>query len=190
MKGYHVSERRQPVAEIKSTLDLIMERTKDLLPSKEERKVFVEKEWSGKVRGVLRKYLDGRIGAEALRSEISSLGEPSGLRLADILDKDLPEWIDPDGDNERIFLLMEALGHGDGAGWRTLLEEYRRRRTEKERILEQTALARLAARGIQGHAVRPNLETDPDFLEFQEKEKSALLRDLRATGDGGTSTPR
>jgi hypothetical protein len=178
------------VAEIKSTLDLIMERTKDLLPSKEERKAFVEKEWSGKVRALLRRYLDGRTGVEALRSELSSLGEPQGLRLADVLNRDLPEWIDPDGDNERVFLLMEALGHGDGTGWKNLLREYRRRRTEREKALEQAALERLAARGIGGNAVRPNLETDPDFLDFREKERDALLRDLRATGDGGTSIPR
>lgn len=178
------------MAEIKSTLDLIMERTKDLLPSKEERKAFVEKEWSGKVRGILLKYLDGRIGVEALRSEVASLGEPPGLRIADVLNRELPERIDPDGDNERVFLLMEALGHGNSEGWNTLLREYRRRRTERQKALEQAALARLAASGIGGNAVRPNLESDPDFLEFREKERNALLRDLRATGDGGTSAPR
>ena len=47
------------MAEIKSTLDIIMEKARDINVSEEEKKAFQRNEFEGKARGLLQKLLDG-----------------------------------------------------------------------------------------------------------------------------------
>ena len=57
------------MAEIKSTLDIIMERTKNLTMTDEEKASFRRKEAEGKVKGWIQKYQDGAIGLDKLKSD-------------------------------------------------------------------------------------------------------------------------
>ena len=52
------------MGEIKSTLDIIMEKTKGLTMSEEERTSFKEKELTGKVKGLVQKYINGFLRLE------------------------------------------------------------------------------------------------------------------------------
>jgi len=63
------------MGEIRSTMDIIMEKAKGLTMSEEEKETFRKKETEGKVRGFLQRFLDGFIDAERLKDEIGSLGE-------------------------------------------------------------------------------------------------------------------
>ena len=47
------------MAEVKSTMDLIMEKTKHLTMSEEEKEGFRRKELSGKIRGLVHKSMEG-----------------------------------------------------------------------------------------------------------------------------------
>ncbi len=60
------------MAEIKSTLELIMEKTKNLTFSDEEKKALREKEVQGKVRGFITKFMDGVMNLDTLGQGIAS----------------------------------------------------------------------------------------------------------------------
>ena len=47
------------MGEIKSTMDIIMEKTKGLTMTEEEKAEYKHKELTGKVRGLIQKFLDG-----------------------------------------------------------------------------------------------------------------------------------
>ena len=55
------------MGEIKSTLDIIMEKTKGLTMTEEEKTAFKSKEMEGKVKGALQKFLDGILDVERLK---------------------------------------------------------------------------------------------------------------------------
>ena len=68
------------MGEIKSTLDIIMEKTKGLTMSEEEKEAFQKKETEGKVRGFLQRYLDCVIDLERLKAELLGLGESGHVK--------------------------------------------------------------------------------------------------------------
>ena len=60
------------MAEIKSTLDLIMEKTKGLTMSDEEKEAFQQKELETKLRGSLQKVMEGRLKLERFQMELDA----------------------------------------------------------------------------------------------------------------------
>ena len=61
------------MGEIKSTLDLVMERTKNLSLSDEEKQAQKQKEVESRIRGLLQKYLDGWLDKNQLKIDYESL---------------------------------------------------------------------------------------------------------------------
>ena len=53
----------QRMAEIKSTLDIIMEKAKKFSVTEEEKKGFKRQELEGKIKGLVQKALDGVLGS-------------------------------------------------------------------------------------------------------------------------------
>jgi len=62
------------MGEIRSTLDIIMEKAKGVEVTEEDSAAFMRREVEGKIRGSLQKALDGFIDAQGLQSEIEALG--------------------------------------------------------------------------------------------------------------------
>ncbi len=60
------------MAEIRSTLDIIMEKAKNLTVTDEDKKDFVEKEVQGRVKGLFQKYLDGILSTQQLKTKMAS----------------------------------------------------------------------------------------------------------------------
>ena len=69
------------MAEIKSTLDLIMERTKNLSLTPEERTEIRLKEIQAKVNGWTQRYIDGLLNASDVKNELESLKEDKDAAL-------------------------------------------------------------------------------------------------------------
>ena len=94
------------MGEIKSTLDIIMEKTKGLSMTEEEKKELKKTEIEGKVRGLLNKFLEGILDLERLKREWSNLGEDRQEIAREVLKKECLNRIDPGADNNP---LLEAL---------------------------------------------------------------------------------
>ena len=63
------------MGEIKSTLDIIMEKTKGMTMSDEEKRELKKKELSDRLKGLIQKFLDGILTYEDLKGEISANDE-------------------------------------------------------------------------------------------------------------------
>ena len=61
------------MAEIKSTLELVMQRTSHLSMSEEDKRKQAAKEFKEAVNRLARKYLDGQIDLDRFRAEFSRL---------------------------------------------------------------------------------------------------------------------
>jgi len=168
------------MAEIKSTRDLIMERTKNLTMTDEEKKALRARELRGKVKGWVQKCIDGIVGIPRLQGEIrlEMAKEPA---LSSILFQDLLERIDPDGENDLLLQMMESFLSRDTVLLRELLAAFRTELAEK--IRERTVQAKndLAMLNISGSAVVPNLDRDPDWKNKREALKNSCVGRIRAT---------
>ena len=67
------------MAEIKSTLDLVMEKTKNLSLSSEERQAQKSKEIESRLRGLLQKFKDQALSADKFKSEYQKLKKDYNL---------------------------------------------------------------------------------------------------------------
>jgi hypothetical protein len=71
------------MAEIKSTIDLIMERTKDLSASREEREAWHRQEREKHIRGLVQRLLDYSLTLDDVKDELER--EKKGGRAAEAL---------------------------------------------------------------------------------------------------------
>ena len=154
------------MAEIKSTLEIIMEKTKGLTMSEEEKAEIRQKELSGKIRGLILKFLDGLLEMERFKKEVSALGEEKEEVIKKIIKDDSVGRFSLDGDNSRLLEMLQGVVGMDVEPINKLLEEY-------ENSLQDTATRRMQAiwealeqRGIRGSAVVPNLDADPEWKGY------------------------
>ena len=172
------------MAEIKSTLDLIMERTKHLTMTDEEKKILHSQELRGKVKGWVQKCIDGTLDILHLQEEIEreKIKEPE---LLPDLFQELIERIDPDGENERIFQLLENVLHFDTAPLRTVIDRFRIDLAEKVNEKTTRAKKNLEQRKISGSAVIPNLNRDSQWIKDREQLKDLYFRQIRSAAACG-----
>lgn len=165
------------MAKIKSTLDLVMERTKNLTMTEEEREVLRRKEWKDKARGWVQRLIDHTITIAELGTSLKA-GADAYPGLRDILKDELMSHIDPDTENDLIF---QALDEGLGLDT-TFFRESIRAYHNRSDLLRHEHLERLRSelkkRGIYGKALIPNLEHDEAWIastkELQEEFKDRL----------------
>ncbi|SEM55818.1 hypothetical protein SAMN04489760_12212 [Syntrophus gentianae] len=170
------------MAEIKSTLDLIMERTKGLTMTEEEKKALHSRELRGRVKGWVQKCLDGTLDLVRLQEEIEK-GKATEPELLSALFSELLERIDPDGENDLLFQIMEGVLRRDAAPLRGLIGGYEAEHAEKTQAMTVKAKNDLAQRGISGSAVLPNLDRDLQWKRDREQLKALYAQRIRSAAE-------
>ena len=175
------------MAEIKSTLDLVMEKTKDLSLSAEERREQKNKEISSRIRGLLNKFQDETISLDRFNSDYQVLKKECSLTGTgnQHLIKEICDQIELAKDNQALFDLLVELKVIDFEGLTSVLQEFQTVRAtaarERRKILkEQLAKTHF----ICGSAVVPNLEIDDEWrkesgqikAEFETKLNQAKTK--------------
>jgi hypothetical protein len=177
------------MGEIKSTLDLVMEKTRNLSLSQEERQNQRNKEIEGRIRGLLQKYQDQLISVERFKSEYRILQKDGGLPQNDLLTAEICRQIELGKDNQPLLELLAQFGFSDLAGISNIQREFQGTldKAAQERIeILKDKLAE--THSISGSAVVPNLEIDPGwrktageiqarFERLLSREKTRLLDD-------------
>ncbi|MFH1480796.1 MAG: hypothetical protein ABIG67_05985, partial [Pseudomonadota bacterium] len=97
------------MGEIKSTLDIIMEKAKGFTVTEEEKKAFREKEIEGEVHGIFQKYLDGFMDIEKLKEEIQRFGESRQRMVIEALKKACMDRINQRSDNAPLLEVLDRL---------------------------------------------------------------------------------
>ena len=150
------------MAEIKSTLELALERTKKMVISEKEKVEIKQKELLEKAKGLFHRYREGRAPLNEIQKEIERMDEKTSAAIKEFL---LSEWIDAlslKGEDERLIRGVEWLKDGPMAEvverFHHLLSQYQKE-IEKTRHEVRTRLEEeLKREGITGSAVEPNVE--------------------------------
>jgi len=162
------------MAEIKSTLELAMEKTKKIGISEKEREGIKQKEILQKVNSLFHRYKEGHSPLNEILKEIERMEEKTGETVKEGL---LSQWIDAlslNEDNERVLKGIESLKQRNiedvKQQFHNLLSKYQKEK-EKAKQEEKTHLAEtLRKEGIDGSAVEPNIEASQTW----EKESREL----------------
>ena len=167
------------MAEIKSTLELALERTRGMVISEAEKQEIKKKERSQRAMGFFHRYREGTVLLTELLREIDKMEGETAERVKEIL---LVRWIDAislGGENEKILRGIEAL---KGKPVRTaqekldrLLAQCQGKKDAFEREQTTKMLENLKKEGIHGDAIVPNIQGSTTWKIFSE----ALERDFQ-----------
>ncbi len=161
------------MGEIKSTIELAMERTKKFALSNKEKEEIKKKEVLQKASGLFHRYRDGHLSLNEVLKEVGKMDEKTATTVKKSL---LSQWIDGlslNDEHERILKGIEALKCQSldevKRKFHRLLSQYQE---EKETLKEKTNVQLMEAlkkEGIYGSAVEPNLEKNELWKKEEEK---------------------
>ncbi len=167
------------MAEIKSTLDIIMERTKNLTMTDEEKASVRRKEAEGKVKGWIQKYQDGAIGLDTLKSDFKKevTEYPEVLR---ILKTQLLDCVKLNGDNGRVLRLLEDILGISTERIENIIQSSNRK-MDILRIKRIEGLGEeLKERKIYGSSVIPNPNHGGNWQKSMLEAESDLRKQLKS----------
>jgi hypothetical protein len=160
------------MGEIKSTLDLVMEKTKNLSLSDEERQGQKNKEIGSRIRGLLNKFQDEAISMDRFNSEYQVIKKEYSLMGTGNkhLIKEICDQIELAKDNQALFELLAELKVPDFEMLSSVLLEFQAvsdtAARERRKILkDQLAKTHF----ISGSAVVPNLDNDNEWRKETEE---------------------
>ena len=170
------------MAEIKSTLDIIMERTKGLRMTNAEKMALREQETAGKIKGVVQKCLDGAMDLTRFQEEVRALKKELGdpALVGRILGQECLDRIEPEEDNDQIFGLLETTSDVDVPLIKARLREIQGRIKQERGVRESRLASGLEQKGIAGSAVMPNIHADPEWGDFIEGVKRSFKEEIGA----------
>ena len=176
------------MAEIKSTLDIVLEKTKNLKLSSEEIKEQKNKEIEMRLKGLLQKYLDGMLSLENFNNDYVKLRSDCDLAGDAILINEIVTRLKLDEDNQTLLGLLKTFGITSTA-FESVFSDYQNAyQSAAQNRIEQLKNQLATNHSISGSAVLPNLNADGQWrsdvqgirIRFEEKlirEKDKLLKD-------------
>ena len=172
------------MGEIKSTLDLVMEKTKNLSLSSEERQAQKNQETESRIRGLLQKFKDRALNIDNFKSEYQKLRKEYDLAENAHLIKEICGRIELGADNQALFELLDEFKVSDLEGLISVLQEFQTvletaAGQRREILKDQLAKTHF----ISGSAVVPNLENDDEWRKEAEEIRAryGLLLDKEKT---------
>ncbi|MDP6179538.1 MAG: hypothetical protein QGG48_06570 [Desulfatiglandales bacterium] len=157
------------MGEIKSTLDIIMEKTKGLAMTDDEKRAFQKKEVEGKVRGLIQRFMDGDIGLDRFKIEVAGMEEKHRGMVTRAILVDSSTRIRPGEDNDAILKMWEVLTGMDVSPLREILIDFERRLEQEKGVRHKALKKKLRGKGISGSAVLPNIKVDLEWLQIDSK---------------------
>jgi hypothetical protein len=174
------------MAEIRSTLDIVMEKTKGLRMTDEEKERFWEEGISQRANGLCVRYLDGHMEWEDIEKEILK-GEAREIPiLKKALLTHLVNSIRLSALNDRAMNAIDLLTTGrekeNLKRINDLISIYLKTKKKREKRLRADLWAELEKIGISGSAVLPNVEDNPKWKAMEseiETEFNKKLQELK-----------
>jgi hypothetical protein len=164
------------MGEIKSTLDLVMERTQHLSMSSQEKAQQQRIDFKKRLAGLLQKFSDQALTVTDLRNRMDNLKEEFNLSEPEMISKAVLARIDPDRNNDHWLALIEGLMPSAHAPLKNILTTYRNQKVELNQKIVRVLLDRLNRYyGIRGSAVIPNPQKDPHY----QKDLAVLHADTQ-----------
>ena len=172
------------MGEIKSTLDLVLEKTRNLTLSEEEKRDLAREELEKKIRGIANRYLDNLLPASRIKEELESIERNQPDLPSELFTKHLLDHLDLDVDTSAILSALKEVVGFEMAPLRALQEEYRAEKEMARRSFAEDALSALKERGVSGSAVVPNLDGIPEWIQFQSDLSKRYRERIEAIAGG------
>lgn len=165
------------MTEIKSTLDLVMEKLKDLKVTDEDKRAFKQQEEREKAQRLFHPFFEGEARDwDSLKEEVARLSEAAKEELLRMISEGLSL---EDGLSERYAKGLEVLfGKGLMEEVQQLMEAYQKRRDDRIAQFKEEVRQSLACRGIKGTAVEPNPKLHPRWKEGMEELQQGFRAEL------------
>lgn len=170
------------MAEIKSAVELAMERTKGLRLSPEELDKLKEEEIQTKAHNLANKFLEVDFHLREVEKELDRLDPPQRQNLEKLFIQYLSEAIGLDRDNDLIFQGIETFRQGSKRSlqkMKDLTQKYQEQKSREYLKTEKDLLAKLERLGISGPAVQPKVEGSPEWEEALAKFTPAFEEELQ-----------
>ena len=166
------------MGEIRSTLDIIMEKAKGVQVTEEDKAAFMRREVEGKIRGILQRHLDGILDREQLQSEMEAFGGDRQEIAAAALRRECLERMVLDGDNHGLLNILSRVSRFDAKPVKKLLLRCREELETKRSLREALLGEQLKRQGISGSAVIPNLKADPEWITYSAETRDRFHQEL------------
>jgi hypothetical protein len=161
------------MGEIKSTLELAMERTEKVTISEKEKGEIKQREVLQKATSLFHRYREGRLSLNEILKQIERMKKKTATTVKELL---LSQWIDAlslDDDDERILKGIETLKQRSidevKQKFHSLLSQYL---SEKEKVKEKVKVQfteALRKDSIYGSSVEPKFEGGELWKKENEK---------------------
>lgn len=172
------------MAEIKSTLDLVMERTKNLFMTEEEKRGQKLQEFKASLSGLILRYRESTLSMEQLKREIRILQETTEIEENRVVTEDLASRLDPDENNEAVLSILQGVCGADTSRVSAVIAEYAAVLRSEALAEMDHASARLRERhGVSGSAVVPNLSNDREWAETRRVIRDRFTAQLKEAAD-------
>jgi len=168
------------LGEIKSTLDLVFEKTKDLTLSDDEKIRLAREKLEKRVQGLCNKYLDNFFPLSRLQDEMERIAGNDRNLAYRSLTKHLFDRFDLDGENSLIMSALTKIGRRDINSLKNLQKAYNLEKEGAKKAFIEKSLLALQELGVSGSAVVPNLETIPEWNEFLTTLRKKYREQLQA----------
>lgn len=163
------------MGEIKSTLELAMERTRNLVPTREEREAMARREDETRVQAAVRRLLDGELAPEALADLVARQeAERPAFPWREALCRETARALVPGENHGPLLQALRALDCPRAVDLDQAVTEALARAEELDRETAERVRATLAAEGIRGTAVIPNQEADAFWQQERERLRDAF----------------
>ncbi len=161
------------MGEIKSTLELAMERTEKVTISEKEKEEIKQKEVLQKATSLFHRYREGRLSLNEILKQIERMEKKTATTVKELL---LSQWIDAlslDDDDERILKGIETLKQRSidkvKQKFYHLLSQYQGEKTKLKEKVRVRFVEALRRDGIYGSAVEPKFEGGELWKKENEK---------------------
>ncbi|OPY64862.1 MAG: hypothetical protein A4E57_03404 [Syntrophorhabdaceae bacterium PtaU1.Bin034] len=166
------------MAEIKSAIEIAMERTKNLVMDEKEKKEFAQKDLTDRLRAIERRFLEGIIEPEEFLAEYKNIQAEKSQKRRILVDL-LVEEFNASVENERLFQLLEIMGDEAGGGLgdeaRLLKSAFQKELEARLSGIKESILGRLSSMGISGSSIEPNV-TEWDEWKNALQETGSVCR--------------
>ena len=167
------------MAEIKSTLDIIMEKAKKFSVTEEEKQGFKRQELEGKIKGLVQKSIDGIWDSERFQVEVAALQAKDKDLVDQVLKEELVTRLELKENSQELLKMLEYVAGSASSGVRKVLADFEKKGEEQKEIRQKTLLESFQKKGISGSAVLPNMDTDPEWLRAHSELKRELQEAIR-----------
>ncbi len=173
------------MSEIKSAIELAMERTKNLVMDEKEKEKSLIQDAENRLKAMARRFLDGAIDVDDFRNQYDK------VELAEVAKRSLLVDIVVNGfdvgEDAKLFDLLHVVDRRLDGRLKKELDTFQRRFTEalekKSGEVRKRILGRLKTMGITGSALEPNLAAWDEWKVAVSETKEAFRSRLQQWKD-------